>query len=358
MPGKKIRIAGTASRVQPKRQRGFLRWAVRGVLLLGVAAIASMGVLFLFSKQELMFSPAPLAYDLKSGSTLRGVARDLTAMGVMATPGSALLFEVMGRLRGDAPHIKAGNYEFESPTTPLKLLQKMTRGDATQSAVRFVDGWSFKQIRLALDTHDALKHDTKDMSNQAIAHALGIPDAQPEGWIFPETFHFSRGTSDLAVLKRAHRLMQNHLNRQWNKRAADLPLATPYEALILASIVEKETGKASDRAMVASVFVNRLRINMRLQTDPAVIYGMGDDYTGVIRRRDLQADTPWNTYTRVGLPPTPIAMPGLASLQAALNPADSKMLYFVARGDGSSQFSRTLEEHNAAVYKHLRSGKK
>ncbi len=338
--------------------RSALRWLMRGLLLLAVIGAAASGILFLFLKQELTFNPAPLAYDLKSGSTLRGVARDLAAMGVMTTPGSALLFEATGRLRGDATHIKSGNYEFESPTTPLKLLQKMTRGDATQSAVRFIDGWSFKQVRLALDTHEALKHDTKDMTSQAIARALGIPDAQPEGWIFPETFYFSRGSSDLAVLKRAHRLMQNHLNAQWNKRAADLPLATPYEALILASIIEKETGKAADRAMVASVFVNRLRINMRLQTDPTVIYGMGDEYTGVIRRRDLQADTPWNTYTRAGLPPTPIAMPGLAAIQAALNPADSKMLYFVARGDGSSQFSRTLDEHNAAVYKYLRSGKK
>ena len=338
--------------------RRALRWLLRGLLLLAVIGAVASGILFLYSKQELMFNPAPLAYDLKSGSSLRGVARDLAVMGVMTTPGSALLFEVIGRLRGDATHIKSGNYEFESPTTPLKLLQKMTRGDATQSAVRFIDGWSFKQVRLALDTHEALKHDTKDMTSQAIARALGIPDAQPEGWIFPETFYFSRGSSDLAVLKRAHRLMQNHLNAQWNKRAADLPLATPYEALILASIIEKETGKAADRVMVASVFVNRLRINMRLQTDPTVIYGMGDEYTGVIRRRDLQADTPWNTYTRGGLPPTPIAMPGLAAIQAALNPADSKMLYFVARGDGSSQFSRTLDEHNAAVYKYLRSGKK
>jgi UPF0755 protein len=345
---------------KPARRQGagITRWLMRVAMLAAAIPMAAAGLLFIFSKQELIFNPAPLAYDLKSGSTLRSVARDLEALGIMTTPGSALLFEVMGRLRGDAPHIKAGNYEFESPATPLKLLQKMTRGDATQSAVRFIDGWTFRQIRQALDTHEALRHDTKDMSNQAIARALGVPEAQPEGWIFPETFHFSRGASDLAVLKRAHRLMQQHLATQWNSRAADLPLATPYEALILASIVEKETGKAADRAMVASVFVNRLRVNMRLQTDPSVIYGMGDDYSGTLRRRDLQADTPWNTYTRAGLPPTPIAMPGLASIQAALNPADSKMLYFVARGDGSSQFSRTLEEHNAAVNKYLRSGKR
>ena len=333
----------------------WIKWFAIGVI--GLAVTAAGGMVF-FATQELTFKPASVGYDLKLGSNLRGVARELQALGVLSAPGGAILFEILGRLRGDAPHIKAGNYEFESPLTPLQLLQKMTRGDALQSAVRFIDGWTFKQIRHALDTHDALKHDTQGLSNQAIARALGIPDAQPEGWIFPETFHFSRGTSDLAVLRRAQRLMQTHLNAQWNKRAADLPLASHYEALILASIIEKETGKAADRSMISSVFINRLRINMRLQTDPTVIYGMGDDFDGNLRRRDLQADTPWNTYTRGGLPPTPIAMPGLASIQAALNPAQSKMLYFVARGDGSSQFSRTLDEHNAAVTKYQRSGKK
>ncbi len=333
----------------------WIKWVLIGVVGLAVTAVGGM---VLFSTQELTFKPASVGYDLKLGNNLRGVARELQALGVLSVPGGAILFEILGRARGDAAHIKAGNYEFESPITPLQLLQKMTRGDAMQSSVRFIDGWTFKQIRQALDTHEALKHDTQGLTHQAIARALGIPDAQAEGWIFPETFHFSRGASDLAVLRRAHRLMQTHLNAQWNKRAADLPLASHYEALILASIIEKETGKAADRAMISSVFINRLRINMRLQTDPTVIYGMGDDFDGNLRRRDLQADTPWNTYTRGGLPPTPIAMPGLASIQAALSPAQSKMLYFVARGDGSSQFSRTLDDHNAAVTKYQRSGKK
>jgi UPF0755 protein len=321
------------------------------ILLAGLAAAAAGGF-FYYEKQELKFSPAPLTFDLKSGSSLRTVSRELSAAGVIGEP---LWFEIIGRLHGNAPHIKAGNYEFESPTTPLKILQKITRGDATQAAIRFIDGWTFRQMREALDTHEAVKHDTQGMSPESIARKLGIADAQPEGWFFPETYHFSRGASDIAILRRAHRLMQTHLNAQWVKRAENHPLATPYEALILASIVEKETGKAADRAMVASVFVNRLRINMRLQTDPTVIYGMGDAFDGNLRRRDLQADTPWNTYTRGGLPPTPIAMPGLASIQAALNPAEGKMLYFVARGDGNSQFSRTLEEHNAAVNKYQRS---
>ena len=330
----------------------ILKWL--SILLVFAAAMLAGGYYY-YEQQTLTFAPSPAEFDLKSGSSLRTVSRELSVKGVIGEP---LLFEIMGRLRGNAAHIKAGNYEFESPTTPLKVLQKITRGDATQMAVRFVDGWTFRQVREALDAHEAIRHETQGMSNEAIAQKLGIPDALPEGWFFPETYHFGRGTSDISILRRAHRLMQTHLNAQWDRRAADLPLATPYEALILASIVEKETGKAADRSMVASVFINRLRANMRLQTDPTVIYGMGEAFDGNLRRRDLQTDTPWNTYTRSGLPPTPIAMPGLASLRASLNPATSKMLYFVARGDGSSQFSRTLDEHNNAVNKYQRSGKK
>jgi UPF0755 protein len=340
----------------------MLRWLKRFTLwLAGLAGLAVLAVvgLYFYSQQTLTFSPTPVAYDLKLGSNLRIAARELTAMGVLREP---ILFEILGRVLLAAPHLKAGNYEIESSTTPLKLLQKMTQGDTTQSAIRFVDGWTFKQVRQALDMHKALLHETSELSNETIARRLGISDALPnalsEGWIFPDTYYFSRGTSDLAVLRRAYRLMQKQLNAQWTKRAPDLPLGSPYEALILASIVEKETGKEADRAMVGSVFINRLRLGMRLQTDPTVIYGMGEVFDGNLRRRDLQVDTPWNTYTRVGLPPTPIAMPGLASLQAAINPAESKMLYFVARGDGSSQFSPSLEEHNAAVTKYQRSGRK
>ena len=322
------------------------------VLLLLLVAIAGGGAYLL--NEEIAFTPSPAAYDLRSGVNLRTVSRELAAMGVLRRP---WLFELAGRMRGDASYIRAGNYEIQSPITPLKLLQKLTRGDATLVAVRINEGWSFKQIRQMLNSHAALSHETQSLSNEAIARKLGAPSAQMEGWLFPETYHVSKGASDWSVLQRAHRLMQRHLNAQWDKRAPDLPLATLYEALILASIIEKETGKAADRAMVASVFVNRLRGNMRLQTDPTVIYGMGDAYEGRIRRSDLQTDTPWNTYTRSGLPPTPIAMPGLAALQAAVNPAPSRMLYFVARGDGSSQFSRTLDEHNAAVNKYLRSAR-
>ena len=329
-----------------------MRWIKTLVLSVTAVVLVAGAALYVLLTQELTFSPSPQAYDLKLGNNLRTVARELTAAGVLREP---WLFEMLGRARGDAAHIKAGNYELTSPISLLALLRKLTRGDATQFSVRFVEGWTLKQVRSALNTHEALAHETRGLSDESLARKLGLADGAGEGWIFPETYYFSRGSSDFAVLNRAHQLMKKHLAAQWRTRAEKLPLATPYEALILASIVEKETGKASDRPMVSSVFVNRLRLGMRLQTDPTVIYGMGDEYTGSLRRRDLQADTPWNTYTRSGLPPTPIAMPGLAALQAAMNPASSNMLYFVARGDGSSQFSRTLDEHNAAVNKYIRS---
>jgi UPF0755 protein len=333
----------------------MLRWLKLLIRLLLAMAVLMGGGLYYYAKRESVFAPAPLTYDLRFGANLRTVGRELAGKGVLSQP---WLFEILGRVRGDAPHIKAGNYEFESPVSPLMLLRKLTRGDASQSAIRFIDGWTFRQVRQALDVHDALRHETRELSNEDIARKLGIADGRIEGWIFPESYHFARGSSDLAVLQRAYRLMQSHLATQWGKRAADLALATPYQALILASIVEKETGKAADRPLVSAVFNNRLRQGMRLQTDPTVIYGMGESFDGNLRRRDLQADTPWNTYTRGGLPPTPIAMPGLAALQAALNPAVSNMLYFVARGDGSSQFSQTLVEHNAAVTKYQRANHK
>ena len=328
------------------------KWAGRLLWLVVCTAVLAGVGLYFYAKNDRAFTPQQITYDLQPGSNLRSVSRELAAMGLVKYP---LLFEIVGRVRGDAPHIKTGNYEITSPVSPLQLIRKFTLGDVTQAAIRFREGWTFKQVRLALDTHDAITHETRDLSNAAIAQLLGIPDAKPEGWLFPDTYHFSRGASDLAVLRRAHALMQKHLSTHWRKRADSLPLASPYEALILASIVEKETGKAADRPLVGSVFVNRLRLGMRLQTDPTVIYGMGDGYAGTLRRRDLQADTPWNTYTRAGLPPTPIAMPSLPAIQAALNPATSNMLYFVARGDGSSQFSSTLDEHNAAVTKFIRS---
>jgi UPF0755 protein len=220
--------------------------------------------------------------------------------------------------------------------------------------VTLVEGWNFRQVRDALTSAESLKSQTRDMTNDGLMAALGATGTHPEGQFFPDTYTYAKGSSDLALLKRAQRAQAKHLQAAWSQRSPDSPLKTPEEALILASIVEKETGRASDRAMVAGVFVNRLRLGMPLQTDPTVIYGLGEKYDGKLHRRDLQTDTPYNTYTRSGLPPTPIAMPGKASLLAAVLPNPTKALYFVARGDGSSQFSATLEEHNRAVNKYQR----
>jgi UPF0755 protein len=318
-------------------------------------AVVFCGVFAHYATSELPAGALPLQFSLKAGSGLRSAANQMERAGVLRNTD---FFVIMGRLLGEAGNIKPGIYEIDSPLTPYALLRKITEGDVTQQAVTFVEGWTFKQMRKALDEHTGVKHDSRELSEAEILKRLGAKAASPEGLFFPDTYHFDSGSSDVLVLRRAYRLMQSHLDAQWKNRAPDLPLATPYEALILASIVEKETGQPGDRPMVAAVFVNRLRKGMLLQADPTVIYGMGEAYDGNIRKRDLTTDTPYNTYTRTGLPPTPIAMPGLASLAATLNPPASDVLYFVSRGDGTSHFSRTLGEHERAVTKYLRSGRR
>jgi len=253
--------------------------------------------------------------------------------------------------------IKAGSYQISRGTTPLELLRKLTRGDFTQAELAFIEGWTFRQMRQRIDAHPDLRHETRNLSEGEIMRLLGAPELSAEGAFFPDTYLFAKKSSDLELLARAYRAMQRHLQEQWQARADGLPLREPYQALILASIIEKETGRDQDRAQVAAVFSNRLRLGMPLQSDPTVIYGLGDAFDGDLRKRDLLADTPYNTYGRRGLPPTPIAMPGLASLQAALHPTTSDALYFVARGDGSSQFSRTLAEHNQAVLRYQKGGR-
>lgn len=304
-------------------------------------------------------TPAPLPttpfeFNVKPGTSLRGVTQQLAQAGVVAQP---LLFTWAARLSGKGTALKAGNYALEAALTPWDLLQKLTKGDVTQSEVKFIEGWTFQQMRQALDRAPGLQHETQGLSPGEIMARLGFPDQHPEGRFFPDTYFFSSGMSDLALLARAHKLMQTHLDSAWRERAPNLPYATPDEALIMASIVEKETGQASERPMIAGVFINRLRTGMLLQTDPTVIYGLGESFDGNLRRRDLLADTPYNTYTRAGLPPTPIAMPGLGALQAALQPAQTKALYFVARGNGSHQFSSTLAQHNQAVNRYQRNQK-
>ncbi len=329
----------------------MMRTLSRLIALLLFAALAFVAWMAYFAQAPLAFKTAPLDFTVKPGSSLRQTARELVEAGIDMP---AWQFTLLSRILGRASAIKAGSYEFEPGLSPWLLLEKLTRGDVSQAELSFPEGWSFRQMRAALDAHPAITHDTAGLSEYQILEKLGvnIGESGAEGQFFPDTYLFAKASSDLAILKRAHHQMRQSLEKEWGGRAEGLPYATPYEALIMASIVEKETGKAEDRRMIAAVFINRLKRGMLLQTDPTVIYGMGEKFDGNLRKRDLQTDSPYNTYLRPGLPPTPIAMPGLASLQAALHPAENDHLYFVARGDGSSQFSRTLDEHNRAVNKY------
>jgi UPF0755 protein len=331
------------------------RWLRFAVIVPLVCLAIAAGLLTYYAYHPLGIQQSPLQFSLKAGSSLKGAARQMANAGVLAEPTP---FVLLARILGASSRIKAGNYEIQAPITPLGLLRKITEGDYTQDVITLLEGWTFQQVRKALDEHAAIRHDSAGLSNTEILARLDIAENSPEGWFFPDTYHFSRGSSDLAILRRAHRLMQATLADQWERRTPGLPLAKPYDALILASIIEKETGQSAERRLIAAVFINRLRVGMRLQTDPSVIYGMGASFDGNLRKRDLVADTPYNTYIHAGLPPTPIATPGLASLNAALNPAQSDALYFVSRGDGTSHFSRTRVEHDRAVLKYQRSGRR
>jgi len=319
-----------------------------------LATLAAAASLYYYAHRDLGLGSSPVTFELRPGSSLRSVSLQLAAAGIIGRPE---VFELMARLRGESAKLKAGNYEFSGALTPLALLDRITRGDVTLVAVTFVEGWTFRQMRKVLQEHPKVRAEAAALSEAELLQKLDIARPAAEGWFFPDTYHFSEGTTDLAILRRAHQLMLRHLDQEWGRRAQDLPLKTPEEALILASIVEKETGRPEERSLVAAVFINRLRIGMRLQTDPTVIYGMGEAFDGNIRKNDLTTDTPYNTYTRSGLPPTPIAMPGLEALRATLNPAASDAMYFVARGDGTSKFSRTLAEHERAVDLYQRRGR-
>jgi UPF0755 protein len=291
----------------------------------------------------------PYEFSIQPGNSLKSVAHRLADEGVLP---NAWSFILVSRLMGLASSLKAGDYEITASTSPLELLKRITKGDITQSEIRFVEGWTFSQLKQTLDQHPSLRHDTADLADAQVMKVIGASETAAEGLFFPDTYFFARGSSDVAILRRAYRAMQNHLHNAWAERSLNLPLQDPYQALILASIVEKETGREGDRAMVAGVFLNRLRLSMLLQTDPTVIYGLGDKFDGNLRKKDLLTDHEYNTYTRRGLPPTPIALPGLASIQAVLNPAKTDALYFVAKGNGESHFSKDLEEHNRAVRKY------
>jgi UPF0755 protein len=325
-----------------------LRWLV-GLALL--AAAASAAAAWWWLQQPLPLAAPSVEVSIEPGTTPRRAAEQWVAAGVQTPPD---LLYAWFRFSGQARQIRAGSYEVEPGITPRGLLDQMVRGDNVLLTVRFIEGWTVAQMREALAAASQLKPTTKAMSEAELMAAVGAPGQRAEGRFFPDTYSYSRNVSDLTVLKRAHAAMQRRLDAAWTQRAPDLPVTSTDEALILASIVEKETGREADRGKVAAVFVNRLRIGMPLQTDPTVIYGLGAAFDGNLRKRDLLADTPYNTYTRKGLPPTPIALPGAASIAATVKPENTKALYFVARGDGTSVFSDNLADHNRAVNKYQR----
>lgn len=305
-----------------------------------------VGLFVYYANTPIPLERTPFEFSLKQGSSLKSAASQISKAGGL---NNEWLFVTLARGLGKAKQIKPGNYQLEHEVTPLRLLSIISKGQVEQGSVTIIEGITFKQLRETLNADPGLRHDSAGLSEAEVLKRIEATEKHAEGLFFPDTYNFDKGSSDLIVLKRAYKLMQKQLQENWKKREQGLPFETPYQALILASIVEKETGQPSDRPMIASVFVNRLRKNMRLQTDPTVIYGMGDKFNGNLRKKDLTTDSPYNTYMRNGLTPTPIALPGLAALQAVLHPAPSKALYFVARGDGSSEFSSTLVDHNDAV---------
>jgi UPF0755 protein len=333
-----------------------MRWLLRFVLLVLLAAGTAAAAAWWWLQQPLPLATPTVEISIEAGLTPRRVADMWVEAGVQVPP--SWLYEWF-RWSGRSRQIRAGSYEVEAGITPRTLLDKMVRGDEVMETVRLAEGSTLVQVREALARAPSLKPTTRELTDAQLMAALGEPTLPAEGRFFPDTYAYSRGVSDLTVLKRAHATMQRRLISAWAERAGDLPLKSMDEALILASIIEKETGRDVDRAMVAGVFINRLRIGMPLQTDPTVIYGMGMAFDGNLRKRDLLADTPFNTYIHRGLPPTPIALPGAASLRAAVRPADSRALYFVARSDGSggSVFSENLADHNRAVNQFQRGGK-
>jgi UPF0755 protein len=320
---------------------------IKYAFLIGLLAAIGFGAwLFNYARTPLNLSPEAQEITIKPNSGLKSIANQLVAQNVIP---SAFPFELLGRILRKEPYLQSGNYTLNKNITPYHLLLSLNHGKALQGSITFIEGKTFKIMREKLAKNDAIKSTIQDLSDAEVMRLVGKGEAHAEGLFFPDTYYFDRNTADIVILKRAYEGMQGKLAATWANRAPNLPYKDSYQALIMASIIEKETGKASERPMIAGVFLSRLRIGMRLQTDPSVIYGMGENYDGNIRRKDLTTDTPYNTYTRDGLTPTPIAMPGLASIEAALHPADTKALYFVGKGDGSHQFSNSLAEHNRAV---------
>jgi len=327
----------------------------RVLLLVALAAtVAAVSLATSWLNRPLVLDGETAEFSVEPGKTSREIADGWVRAGVQTSP--FLLYQWF-RWSGRARQIRAGSYEIGAGTTPIRLLDKMVRGDETLAVVRFIEGWTFRQIRAELARAEGLRSTIAAMSDSDVMTAIGAPGISPEGRFHPDTYAYSKGSTDVALLKRAYRAMAERLAEAWQERDPATPLQSADEALTLASIVEKETGVAADRGRVAGVLLNRLRIGMPLQTDPTVIYGLGTAFDGNLHKRDLLTDGPYNSYTRAGLPPTPIAVPGRASLLAAVRPEQTKALYFVSRGDGSSEFSETLADHNRAVNRYQRNPK-
>jgi UPF0755 protein len=326
-------------------------WIKRLIALAGLLGLAAAGGLAWYASQPLRFEPLPKTINVTPGTNLRTLSMMLQREGVI---GNAQVFWLLGRLLGKAGTLKVGVYTLDKPLTPLELYAKIQRGDVTTAIVQFIEGKNWREVRAVLAAQPLLRNDSAGMSDAELMQAIGAGESHPEGLLFPDTYFYAPHSSDLDVLRRAYRLQREKLMAAWEKRAPGLPYRSPYEALIMASIVEKETGAAFERPQIAGVFINRLKRGMRLQTDPTVIYGLGERFDGNLHKVDLQTDTPYNTYTRVGLPPTPIAMPSAAAIEAALNPARTDALYFVSTGNGTHVFSSNLDAHNRAVNRYQR----
>ena len=331
------------------------RWLQAAALF----AFVAIAVFLVWNHYERQWLQGPIAglveptvFEVPRGASLTSVARRLEQAGLMERPSSWLRHATR---EGLSTRLKAGEYRLQPGTSPEMLLDQFVAGDVILHAVTLPEGWNFRQALAAIQSHPQVTAELRGLDDASILARLGMRDSHPEGLFFPDTYRFPRGTSDREIMRQAHARLEDELAAAWSRRAADLPLETPYEALILASLVEKETGAADERPQIAGVFVNRLRKGMRLQTDPSVIYGLGAGFDGNLRRRDLESDTAYNTYTRSGLPPTPIALAGRAALEAAVRPSTTDALYFVATGlgDGRHMFADSLAAHNANVSRHI-----
>lgn len=327
--------------------KGLMKWLVS----LLIVALGLLGGAYWWLHHPMDTRQATLDLSIEPGTSPKAIAQAVADAGAQTSP---TLLYAWFRLSGQSRQMRAGSYEIAPGTSPQRLLSMLVRGEESLRTVTIVEGWNWRQVRQALAKAESLQADSRTLSDDAVMAKLGRPGVAPEGRFYPDTYSYAKGASDLAVLQRAMKAMDKHLQQAWEARQPGAALQSPEQALILASIVEKETGKAQDRAQISGVFNNRLRIGMRLQTDPTVIYGLGEAFDGNLRRVHLTTDTPWNTYTRAGLPPTPIAMPGKAALLAAVQPAKTAAIYFVAKGDGTSHFSATLDEHNRAVNRYQR----